>query len=117
MRQGRWVPPCMTPEPNRKLACAEGLPLNIRINEIEVRVIPISVHRCRRNLPPEIGTSVWQSSARRRHWENATSLGTFSGTGTDGSRWDQDRNYRRDVQTSPSGTVAEVVVCAAPHDG
>ncbi|GFT60171.1 hypothetical protein NPIL_20831 [Nephila pilipes] len=23
MRESRWVPPCMTPEPNRKLACAE----------------------------------------------------------------------------------------------
>lgn len=25
MRQSRWVPSSMTPEPNRKLACAEGV--------------------------------------------------------------------------------------------
>ncbi|GBN06581.1 hypothetical protein AVEN_156568-1, partial [Araneus ventricosus] len=42
---------------------------------------------------------------------------TFSGVGTDISRWERDRDYGRDGQTPPSGTAAAVVVCATPHEG
>ncbi|GBL72916.1 hypothetical protein AVEN_128103-1 [Araneus ventricosus] len=42
--------------------------------------------------------------ARRRHWGNAATPGAFSGAGTDGSGWEQDRDYRRDDQTPLSGT-------------
>ncbi|GBL58895.1 hypothetical protein AVEN_217933-1, partial [Araneus ventricosus] len=42
---------------------------------------------------------------------------TIPGAGTDVNRWEQDLDYKRDGQTPCSGTVAAVVVCAAPHEG
>ncbi|GBO45962.1 hypothetical protein AVEN_166716-1, partial [Araneus ventricosus] len=53
-------------------------------------------------------------STRRRHWRNATSPETFSGAGTDGRRWEQDRDYRRDGQTPPSETAAAVAAKRPP---
>ncbi|GBL75878.1 hypothetical protein AVEN_234223-1 [Araneus ventricosus] len=56
-------------------------------------------------------------SARHCHWGNAASPGTTSGAGTDSSRWEQDRDYKRNGQTPPSGTATAVVVYAASHEG
>ncbi|GBM62597.1 hypothetical protein AVEN_243341-1 [Araneus ventricosus] len=39
------------------------------------------------------------------------------GSGTDGRRWEQDRDYRRDGQTPPSETAAAVAAKKPPHDG
>ncbi|GBM46541.1 hypothetical protein AVEN_17926-1 [Araneus ventricosus] len=58
----------------------------------------ISVNRCRRNPPPESGASSLGKCSRPE---------TFSGAGTDGNCWEQDRDYRRDGQTPPSGTSTE----------
>ncbi|GBL64767.1 hypothetical protein AVEN_202668-1, partial [Araneus ventricosus] len=43
-------------------------------------------------------------------------VGSKIGVGTDISRWEQDRDYGRDVQTPPSGTAGAIVVCAGPHE-
>ncbi|GBO14598.1 hypothetical protein AVEN_60041-1 [Araneus ventricosus] len=56
-----------------------------------------------------------QPSARRRHWGNAALPGSFSGARIDGSRLVQDRDYRWDGQTLPSGAAAAVVFCTPPH--
>ncbi|GBL91313.1 hypothetical protein AVEN_203467-1 [Araneus ventricosus] len=50
-------------------------------------------------------------SVRFRHWGHAASPGTFSDVGTDGSRWEQDRDCRRDGQTPPSEKVQQLL-CA-----
>ncbi|GBM09606.1 hypothetical protein AVEN_60246-1 [Araneus ventricosus] len=58
-----------------------------------------------------------RSSARCRHWGDAASPGTFSGAGTDGSRWEKNRDERRDGQVPPNGTTGAVIWCTAPHEG
>ncbi|GBM24425.1 hypothetical protein AVEN_76155-1 [Araneus ventricosus] len=81
------------------------LPLNIRIagNEKEVIAVkPVSVHRCRRNQPPESDFRVSYPSTRLRHWRNSVRPGTFSGAGTDSSRKEQHREYRLEGQAAPS---------------
>ncbi|GBN29205.1 hypothetical protein AVEN_114693-1 [Araneus ventricosus] len=52
-------------------------------------------------------------------WGNSTLPGTISGAETYGSLWVQDRDYRRNGQTPSSslGTIAAVVVYAAPNEG
>ncbi|GBM14155.1 hypothetical protein AVEN_172915-1 [Araneus ventricosus] len=52
-----------------------------------------------------------------RHWGNTASPGTFSGAGTDGNRWKQDRYDTRVDKTPSSGAAAAVVVCTAALDG
>ncbi|GBO03944.1 hypothetical protein AVEN_66017-1, partial [Araneus ventricosus] len=50
-------------------------------------------------------------SACRCHWGNAASLGTFSNSEVDGSRWEQDPDYRRDGQTLPTEPLQQLL-CA-----
>ncbi|GBL84522.1 hypothetical protein AVEN_117259-1 [Araneus ventricosus] len=100
------------------------LPLNIRTTGIEARVI--SRDEFLRTDVEEIHLT---GSGERNQpltavcmqvvvtGENVASPEIFAGSGTDGSRWAQDRGYRRESQTPPSGTAGVVVVCAAPHEG
>ncbi|GBL94084.1 hypothetical protein AVEN_185043-2-1, partial [Araneus ventricosus] len=68
--------------------------------------------------PPESGASLLVPSVYTSSLlGNATSQGIFSGAGINGSRWEQDLDYKRDGQTTPSRIVAAVVVCASPYEG
>ncbi|GBM10945.1 hypothetical protein AVEN_171430-1 [Araneus ventricosus] len=52
---------------------------------------------------------------KRRHCVNAVCPGTFSGAGTDGSLWDQDREHIRYEQIPLSVTSSAVAASKAPH--
>ncbi|GBM06043.1 hypothetical protein AVEN_49426-1 [Araneus ventricosus] len=66
-----------------------------------------SVIHCRRAEP----ACDSHLSAHHHHWGNADL------PGTDGSRWEQDQDYRQDGQTPPSRIAEAVVVCAASQEG
>ncbi|GBM20049.1 hypothetical protein AVEN_268384-1 [Araneus ventricosus] len=93
---------------------------NTRVDSSESNAInPRWLHRggagaecgggCRRDPLSESEASLF---ARRRHWGNATSPGTFSGAGTDANRWETASRLR-----SPSCGSAHTTAAAVPLGG